>query len=57
MAQFTALCASDYATRIAGEVKDFDITQYGVDKKEARRMDRSLNLQLVQLFWQLMMQN
>ena len=31
--------ASDYATRIAGEVKDFDITQYGVDKKEARRME------------------
>ena len=34
--------ASDYATRIAGEVKDFDITNYGVDKKEARRMDRSV---------------
>ena len=30
------------ATRIAGEVKDFDITNYGVDKKEARRMDRSV---------------
>ena len=33
--------ASEYATRIAGEVKDFDITQFGVEKKEARRMDRS----------------
>lgn len=33
--------ASEYATRIAGEVKDFDITNYGVEKKEARRMDRS----------------
>ena len=33
--------ASEYATRIAGEVKDFDITQYGVEKKESRRMDRS----------------
>lgn len=33
--------ASEYATRIAGEVNDFDVTAYGVDKKEARRMDRS----------------
>ena len=38
----TRFDASDYATRIAGEVKDFDVTQYGVDKKEARRMDRSV---------------
>ncbi len=33
--------ASEYATRIAGEVKDFDITNYGVEEMEARRMDRS----------------
>ncbi|MBS5936065.1 MAG: beta-ketoacyl-ACP synthase II [Veillonella sp.] len=32
--------ASDYATRIAGEVKDFNATDYGIDKKEARKMDR-----------------
>ena len=32
---------AEYATQIAGQVKDFDVTQYGVDKKEARRMDRS----------------
>jgi len=38
----TRFDASEYATRIAGEVKDFDITNYGVDKKEARRMDRSV---------------
>lgn len=31
----TRFDASDYATRIAGEVKDFDITQYGVDKKRS----------------------
>ena len=31
---------SDYPAKIAGEVKDFDITEY-VDKKEARRMDLS----------------
>ncbi|MBD0380390.1 beta-ketoacyl-ACP synthase II [Paenibacillus sedimenti] len=30
---------SEYPTRIAAEVKDFDIEQY-VDRKEARRMDR-----------------
>ncbi len=40
----TRFDASDYATRIAGEVKDFDVTNYGVDKKEARRMDRSVEL-------------
>ena len=37
----TRFDASEYATRIAGEVADFDVTAYGVDKKEARRMDRS----------------
>ncbi len=42
----TRFDASDYATRIAGEVKDFDVTAYGVDKKEARRMDRSSELAL-----------
>ncbi|WP_093791854.1 beta-ketoacyl-ACP synthase II [Sporomusa acidovorans] len=30
---------SEYSTQIAGEVKDFDPTQY-IDKKEAKRMDR-----------------
>ena len=30
----TRFDASEYATRIAGEVKDFDITNYGVDKKK-----------------------
>jgi len=33
--------ASEYATRIAGEIKDFDVTAYGIDKKESRRMDLS----------------
>lgn len=31
--------ASDYTTRVAGEVKDFEPAKY-IDKKEARRMDR-----------------
>lgn len=39
--KITAFDASEYATQIAGEVKDFDVTEFGVDKKEARRMDRS----------------
>lgn len=33
--------ATEYTTRIAGEVKDFDVTQYGIDRKEARHMDPS----------------
>src|SRR5438477_4503588 len=36
----------DLDVRIAGEVKDFDPTQY-LDRKEARRMDRFLQLGLV----------
>ena len=33
--------ASEYAARIAGEVKDFDISSFGIDRKEARHMDVS----------------
>lgn len=39
--KITRFDASDYAAQIAGEVKDFEITKYGVDKKESRRMDLS----------------
>lgn len=35
----TRFDASAYSCQMAGEVKDFDATQY-IDKKEARRMDR-----------------
>lgn len=35
----TRFDASEYATQIAGEVKDFDPANY-IDKKEAKRMDR-----------------
>ena len=41
VAAITLMDASDYTTRIAAEVKDFDPVDY-VDKKEARRMDRFL---------------
>ena len=33
--------ATEYAARIAGEVKDFNPSDYGIDKKEARHMDPS----------------
>ncbi|MFH1762291.1 MAG: beta-ketoacyl-ACP synthase II [bacterium] len=35
---------SDYPTQIAGEISDFDVTRYGVNPKEARRMDRVTQL-------------
>ncbi|MFD2116862.1 beta-ketoacyl-ACP synthase II [Paenibacillus yanchengensis] len=35
-----AFDCSDYTTKIASEIKNFDPEQYGLDKKEARRMDR-----------------
>src|SRR5690606_12799271 len=35
-----AFDVSEYPTRIAAEIKGFDLTNYGIDKKEARRMDR-----------------
>lgn len=31
--------ATEYAARIAGEVKDFNPADYGIDRKEARHMD------------------
>ncbi len=38
--KITRFDATDYKSQIAGEVKDFDPTAYGIDKKEAKRMDR-----------------
>ncbi|RXZ76992.1 beta-ketoacyl-[acyl-carrier-protein] synthase II [Paenibacillaceae bacterium] len=35
-----AFDVSDYSTRIAAEIKNFKPEDHGVDKKEARRMDR-----------------
>jgi len=43
--RITAFDASDYASQIAGEVKNFDPLQF-MDKKEARRTDRSVQLAL-----------
>jgi 3-oxoacyl-[acyl-carrier-protein] synthase II len=41
--KITAFDASQYSSQIAGEVKQFDPLQF-MDKKEARRMDRSVQL-------------
>ncbi len=38
VASITRFDVSDYSTRIAGELKNFDASQY-IEKKEARRMD------------------
>ncbi len=37
----TLFDASKYKTRIAGEVKAFDATKFGIDAKDARRMGRA----------------
>ncbi|CAH2212875.1 beta-ketoacyl-ACP synthase II [Tepidibacter aestuarii] len=37
--QITRFDTTDFATKIAGEVKDFDASDF-IDKKEAKRMDR-----------------
>lgn len=34
--------ASEFATRFAGLVKDFDPEQYGINRKDARKMDLSI---------------
>jgi 3-oxoacyl-[acyl-carrier-protein] synthase II len=41
--KITAFDVSDYASQIGGEVKNFDPLDF-MDKKEARRMDRSVQL-------------
>jgi 3-oxoacyl-[acyl-carrier-protein] synthase II len=42
----TRFDASEYSTRIAAEIKDFDPENY-IDKKEARRMDRFVQFAVV----------
>ena len=42
----TLIDASDLASKVAGEVPDFDYSQY-IDRKEARRMDRFTHLAVV----------
>jgi 3-oxoacyl-[acyl-carrier-protein] synthase II len=40
----TLFDASNYPSTIAGEVKNFDPTAFGISEKEARRMDRFIQL-------------
>ncbi len=40
----TRFDATGYPATIAGEVKNFDPTQFGISEKEARRMDRFIQL-------------
>ncbi len=42
--QITQFDATGYPSTIAGEVKNFDPTQFGISEKEARRMDRFIQL-------------
>ncbi len=42
--RITHFDASGFASTIAGEVKNFDIGAYGISEKEARRMDRFIQL-------------
>ena len=44
IARITQFDATGYPSMIAGEVKGFDVTQFGVTDKEARRMDRFIQL-------------
>jgi 3-oxoacyl-[acyl-carrier-protein] synthase II len=42
--RITRFDANGYPSLIAGEVKNFDLTKFGVTEKEARRMDRFIQL-------------
>jgi 3-oxoacyl-[acyl-carrier-protein] synthase II len=42
--RITHFDATGYPSMIAGEVKNFDPTQFGITEKEARRMDRFIQL-------------
>src|SRR5262245_53780794 len=46
IARVTAFDTNGYDVHIAGEVKDFDPTAYGMDVKEARRLDRYVHFAL-----------
>jgi len=44
IARITHFDATGYPSMIAGEVRGFDVTKFGVTEKEARRMDRFIQL-------------
>ena len=43
----TRFDATDYDVRIAAEVRDFDPTEHGISKKEARRFERFVQYAIV----------
>ncbi|MCM3746041.1 beta-ketoacyl-ACP synthase II [Paenibacillus pasadenensis] len=47
VSQIESFDATDYTTQIAAEIKGFSPEAYGLDKKEARRMDRFVQLAVV----------
>ncbi len=47
ISRITLFDATGYPSMIAGEVKNFDPTQHGITEKEARRMDRFIQLGMV----------
>ncbi len=46
ISRVTRLDISDYPTKVAAEIKDFDYSKY-IDKKEAKRMDRFTHFALI----------
>ncbi|MFS0727805.1 beta-ketoacyl-ACP synthase II [Paenibacillus sp. 1P07SE] len=47
VSEIEAFDFSDYPTRIAAEIKNFNPEDYGIDRKEARRMDRFVQFAVV----------
>lgn len=47
VSRIEAFDVSEYPTQIAAEVKNFNPEDYGIDKKEARRMDRFVQFAVV----------
>ncbi|XEC97073.1 beta-ketoacyl-ACP synthase II [Paenibacillus tarimensis] len=47
VSKIEAFDVSEYPTQIAAEIKGFDPGQFGIDKKEARRMDRFVQFAVV----------
>lgn len=46
VSRIEAFDTTDYSTKIAAEVKNFNPEEFGIDKKEARRMDRFVQFAL-----------
>ncbi len=47
ISKITAFDPAEHKSQVAGQVKDFDITAYGIEKKEERKMSRFIQLAVV----------